>query len=63
VQDAFPAIDAEVSARGAWRAHKNNTGRICLEEPRRAFQYGMNYYFRQAVPDCGTDARPVRIQR
>ncbi len=63
VQDAFPAIDAEVSARSAWRAHKNNAGRICLEEPRRAFQYGMNYYFRQVVPDCETDARPVRINR
>ncbi|MBL8173970.1 MAG: glycosyltransferase family 39 protein [Bryobacterales bacterium] len=63
VQDAFPAIDREVSARSTYRAHKNKASRICLEEPRRAFQYGVNYYFRYQVPDCETQPQPIRIAR
>ncbi|MBS1828353.1 MAG: glycosyltransferase family 39 protein [Acidobacteria bacterium] len=63
VQDAFPAIDAEVSARSTWRAYKNKAEEICLEEPRRAFQYGVNYYFHRVVPDCEVERRGVRLRR
>lgn len=63
VQEAFPAIDREVSARSAWREHKNREKQICLEEPRRAFQYGVNYYFRYEVPDCESRPQPWRIRR
>jgi len=63
VHDAFPAIDREVSARGAFREHKNNSKEICLEEPRRAFHYGVNYYFRYQVPDCETQPQFIHLRQ
>lgn len=63
VHDAFPAIDASVSARSAWREHPGMAGQVCLDDPRRAFQYGMDYYYNAPIPDCEMEPREIRVKR
>lgn len=36
---------------------------VCLEDPRRAFRYGMNYYSVMPLPDCSERERPVHVKR
>ncbi|MBV6433353.1 MAG: Undecaprenyl phosphate-alpha-4-amino-4-deoxy-L-arabinose arabinosyl transferase [Bryobacteraceae bacterium] len=63
IHDVFPRLDEEVSARRAWRRVEARRAEVCLEDPRRAFRYGMNYYSVMPLPDCSEQERPVHVKR
>ena len=50
IRSTFPALDQSVSARGFWRVHGAQS---CVESGTRSWQYGLDYYARREVPDCG----------
>jgi len=52
VHTTLPAIERDASARPAWRNQARNGAITCLDNPQRAFRYGMNYYAGRALPDC-----------
>ena len=52
VHTAFPALDQSVSARGFWRLHNDLS---CVESGTRSWQYGLDYYAKREVPDCGSE--------
>jgi hypothetical protein len=48
----FPALDADVSARGFWRSHRDAVATACLGDVNRTWQYGLEYYADREVPYC-----------
>ncbi|MBL8229199.1 MAG: glycosyltransferase family 39 protein [Bryobacterales bacterium] len=58
---AYPALDEKASARGAWLRLAGRDAEVCLDNPRRAFRYQVDYYAARTLPDCETDPKPVRL--
>ena len=52
IRTTFPALDQSVSARGFWRVHGAAS---CVESGTRSWQYGLDYYAKREVPDCGSE--------
>ncbi|MBI3208057.1 MAG: glycosyltransferase family 39 protein [Candidatus Solibacter usitatus] len=49
-REVAPVLEERVSARKEWIRMEGRTA--CLEAPRRAIRYGLNYYAGRALPDC-----------
>ncbi|MCL4796226.1 MAG: glycosyltransferase family 39 protein [Bryobacteraceae bacterium] len=60
---AFPAVDQVVSARGLARRVERQKDRICVERLHRALRYGLNYYYREPLPSCADEPRPVILDQ
>ena len=56
----LPAIDRVSSARGLYLRSPHDRA-ICSGPMPRAWHYGLNYYFGQAIPDCRPGLDPVRV--
>lgn len=54
-------IERIATARSLSRAVAEHPGAVCLEEIRREWQYGLNYYAGTALPDCASDPRPFHV--
>ncbi len=54
----FPILDQRVSVRGFWRANTAQAANACLENVRRDWEYGLNYYAGRPLPDCDAEQRP-----
>lgn len=50
---AYPRLDQQVSARGLWRAIKNDPG-LCDAGTNRDWVLGLSFYRGETVPVCGT---------
>ena len=60
---AFPAIDANVSARPVWKQIEPVRDQVCLVEPlQRHWRYGLNYYSVTQLPDCAARMLPYRVE-
>lgn len=56
----LPALDRLVSVRAFWKG-TGGTG-ICIDNVKRSWEYGLNYYAGHALPTCtGADPLPSRI--
>jgi 4-amino-4-deoxy-L-arabinose transferase-like glycosyltransferase len=55
----FPILDDRVSVRAFWRA--NHPVNACIENVRRDWEYGLNYYAGHALPECGDTETGPRI--
>ena len=54
----LPALDRTYSVREFWRANASRIEHACLEDVRRDWAYGLNYYAGRALPECtGTGPR------
>lgn len=49
VQNIFPILDAEVSARSYWRAHHED---LACADGTRSWRYSLSYYAQRFIPDC-----------
>jgi 4-amino-4-deoxy-L-arabinose transferase-like glycosyltransferase len=56
-------LDQRYSVRSFWRAHQADVDRGCLDESvSRTWKYGLEYYARHELPECGNPPLPgVRI--
>jgi 4-amino-4-deoxy-L-arabinose transferase-like glycosyltransferase len=59
--NAYPVLDAQVSARGLWRRIEPCAERICAGDLHRAIRYGLNYYSPVPVPPCPAPHRPLTL--
>ncbi len=59
VHRAYPAIDEQATVRAFWRRVEPVKDRTCVEEIRRTWRYGLNYYSEVPLPDCS--ARPASL--
>lgn len=59
---AFPKLDSNVSARGAWREIAFQRDRACVEEVHRSLRYGLSYYSVVPLPACAQEDRPLRVK-
>lgn len=59
--ETFPILDERVSVRVFWRANQSQAANACLENVRRDWEYGLNYYAGHPLPACGDDQARPRI--
>ena len=69
---AFPILDRQVSARAFWRMNRQALERaarpegedsLCLDQVRRSWEYGLNYYTRKPLRRCGPeDSKSPRVK-
>jgi 4-amino-4-deoxy-L-arabinose transferase-like glycosyltransferase len=59
--ETFPILDERVSVRGFWRANQSRAANACLDNVRRDWEYGLNYYAGHAMPACTNDQMRPRI--
>jgi len=57
----FPRLDALVSARHLWWRIAPEADAICLDDIRRDWVYGLDYYAGRALPLCNEHPMPVRF--
>jgi 4-amino-4-deoxy-L-arabinose transferase-like glycosyltransferase len=60
-QASYPALDQRVSARGRWLSMGGDASQVCLDNPRRAFRYQIDYYAGRRLPDCEQLPKPLRV--
>lgn len=58
---SYPALDQRASARGTWWTLREKAGQICLDNPRRAFRYQIDYYAQRQLPDCEASPLPIPL--
>jgi 4-amino-4-deoxy-L-arabinose transferase-like glycosyltransferase len=56
-----PAIDRTAAARELARTVALHPGDVCLEDIRRDWQYGLNYYGGTDLPECAATPRPFHV--
>jgi 4-amino-4-deoxy-L-arabinose transferase-like glycosyltransferase len=56
-----PEVERLASARALSREVIRHPGQVCLQDVRRAWEYGLNYYTGSALPPCGSEPRPFRV--
>jgi len=54
----FPILDERVSARGFWRAHRDEVSGVCIDGIGRSWEYGLNYYAGQPFQECPAGKKP-----
>ncbi len=63
---SFRQLEQRVSVRGFWRANASRPdqalSRACVNNIRRDWQYGLNYYAGRALPECGSAPGPRIVQ-
>ncbi|MGD1092712.1 MAG: glycosyltransferase family 39 protein [Bryobacteraceae bacterium] len=59
--ETFPILEERVSVRGFWRANQSQAANACLDNVRRDWEYGLNYYAGHAMPACTDDQMRPRI--
>lgn len=58
---AEPAIERTATARDLSREIAQHPGAVCLEDIRRDWQYGLDYYAGTGLPDCSNDPKPFHV--
>lgn len=59
-----PVLDERVSARAFWRETiEPRRGEVCFDQVHRAWRYGLNFYAIEPIPDCASEAKPIRIRQ
>ncbi|MEO8596557.1 MAG: glycosyltransferase family 39 protein [Candidatus Solibacter sp.] len=58
---ATPELDRSVSARGVWRQISDRRSQVCIGNVKRDWEYGLNYYSVEPLPDCELQPRPLRV--
>lgn len=59
--ETFPILDQRVSVRAFWRANQSQAANACLENVRRDWEYGLNYYAGHPLPSCSDHQMHPRI--
>lgn len=54
-------LDRVASARHLWQEVAGRTSDVCVERIRRDWQFGLNYYAGEAIPECGAAPRNIRV--
>ncbi|MBY0504099.1 MAG: glycosyltransferase family 39 protein [Bryobacteraceae bacterium] len=62
-REAFPKLEAQVSARPLWRGIAPRRAEICMGNMERRWRYGLNYYAVKPLPDCLVAPRPVILEQ
>jgi 4-amino-4-deoxy-L-arabinose transferase-like glycosyltransferase len=60
-QTSYPELDQRASARGKWLSIGGGAAQVCLDHPRRAFRYQIDYYAGRQLPDCEEAPKPLRV--
>jgi hypothetical protein len=47
--------------RPYWRSVQSLESQLCLDQVRRPWVYGLNYYAGRALPDCGAPSGAVAV--
>jgi 4-amino-4-deoxy-L-arabinose transferase len=58
----LPELDQRYSARPFWRANAAQIESACLQDVRRDWVYGLNYYAGRALPECSATLRQNAIR-
>ncbi len=58
----FPALDQAAGARPLWLRIEPRQHEICIGDVRRQVRYGLRYYSRENLPECGVTPRPFRVE-
>jgi 4-amino-4-deoxy-L-arabinose transferase-like glycosyltransferase len=58
---AEPRIEATATARTLSRAVALHPRAVCLDNLRRDWEYGLDYYAGTALPDCAAEPKPFRV--
>jgi len=59
--DTYPVLDRVVSVRAIWRDNRAAVAGGCFDNVGRTWEYGLNYYAGQGLPECGAGSKGVRI--
>ena len=54
-------LDRVASARSLWHAIGSRAADVCVEDIRRDWRYGLNYYAEAPLPDCAAAPRGLRV--
>ena len=58
---ATPELDRSVSARSLWRQIGGRAGDVCVDNVKRDWVYGLNYYSVVPLPDCAQQPKPLQV--
>jgi len=58
----LPELDQRYSVRPFWRANASQIESACLQDVRRDWVYGLNYYAARALPECSGSPRQNAIR-
>jgi len=58
----LPELDQRYSVRPFWRANAAQIESACLQDVRRDWVYGLNYYAARALPECSGTPRQNAIR-
>ena len=50
--EMLPILDERVSVRRFWRVHQAQGAHACVQDIRRDWEYGLNYYAGHVLPEC-----------
>jgi 4-amino-4-deoxy-L-arabinose transferase-like glycosyltransferase len=62
-RSAMPEVNQAASARGLWNEIGMRAGDVCVDEIRRNWRYGLNYYSVTPLPDCEQQPRPLAVRQ
>jgi 4-amino-4-deoxy-L-arabinose transferase-like glycosyltransferase len=58
----LPALDQRYSVRAFWRANAAQIEEACLQDVRRDWAYGLNYYAGRPLPECPGAALQIAVR-
>lgn len=59
----FPELDQRVSVRAFWRSNQAQADGACVEQIRREWAYGLNYYAGHPLPECAASDHVRIVER
>jgi 4-amino-4-deoxy-L-arabinose transferase-like glycosyltransferase len=62
-ESAVPALERMPSPRALWRQVAPHAHDVCMDHVHRNWQYGLNYYAGEALPECSERAAPWQVRQ
>jgi 4-amino-4-deoxy-L-arabinose transferase-like glycosyltransferase len=62
-ESAVPALERMPSPRALWRQVAPHAHDVCMDHVNRNWQYGLNYYAGEALPECSEHAAPWQVRQ
>jgi 4-amino-4-deoxy-L-arabinose transferase-like glycosyltransferase len=60
---AAPALDRAATARPLWREIAPRASGVCVQDIKRTWRYGLNYYSVTPLPECAAANKPVWVRQ
>ncbi|HJZ98330.1 MAG TPA: hypothetical protein VKE70_17590, partial [Candidatus Solibacter sp.] len=58
---ASPDLDERASVRATWRKIEARLNDVCLDDLKRDWVYGLNYYAGRTLPSCDDNPKPIQL--